>query len=66
MADGNIASPQDIMKRAGKWIGNTILGPVLCFVLLAIVVRPALSASLAIVRSSSMEPAMRAGALQAG
>jgi signal peptidase len=51
------------MKRAGKWIGNIILGLVLCFVLLAVLIPSLLSGSLAIVRSSSMEPAMRAGAL---
>lgn len=51
------------MKRAGKWAGNIILGLVLCFVLFAILVPSVLSGSLAIVRSSSMEPTMRAGAL---
>lgn len=51
------------MKRAGKWIVNIILGLVLCFVLLAVLIPTVFSGSLAIVRSSSMEPAMRAGAL---
>ena len=51
------------MKRAGKWAGNIILGLVLCFVLFAFLIPTAFSGSLAIVRSSSMEPAMRAGAL---
>ena len=51
------------MKRAGKWAGNIILGLVLCFVLFTFLVPTVLSGNLAIVRSSSMEPAMRAGAL---
>jgi len=51
------------MKRAGKWVGNIILGLLLCAVLFAFLIPTALSGSLAIVRSSSMEPAMRAGAL---
>jgi signal peptidase len=51
------------MKRAGRWAGNIILGLVVCFVLFAVLVPSAFSGSLAIVRSSSMEPAMRAGAL---
>jgi signal peptidase len=51
------------MKRAGKWIGNIILGLVLCFVLLAVLIPSVFSGTMAIVRSSSMEPAMRAGAL---
>jgi len=51
------------MKRAGKWTGNIILGLMLCFVLFTFLVPTALSGSLAIVRSSSMEPVMRAGAL---
>jgi signal peptidase len=51
------------VKRAGKWVGNIVLGLVLCSVLLAFLIPTALSGSLAIVRSSSMEPAMRAGAL---
>ena len=51
------------MKRAAKWAGNIILGLILCFVLFAFLVPSAFSGSLAIVRSSSMEPAMRAGAL---
>lgn len=51
------------MKRAGKWAGNIILGLVLCFVLFAFLIPSAFSGTLAIVRSSSMEPAMRAGAL---
>ncbi len=51
------------MKRAGKWAGNIILGLVLCFVLFAVLIPTVLSGSLAIVRSSSMEPAMRTGAL---
>jgi len=51
------------MKRAGKWAGNIILGLVLCFVLFAFLVPTAFSGSLAIVLSSSMEPAMPAGAL---
>ena len=51
------------MKRAGKWAGNIILGLVLCAVLFAFLIPTAFSGSLAIVRSSSMEPAMRAGAL---
>ena len=51
------------MKRAGKWAGNIILGLVVCFVLFAVLVPSVFSGSLAIVRSSSMEPAMRAGAL---
>ena len=42
---------------------NIILGLVLCAVLLAFLIPTAFSGSLAIVRSSSMEPAMRAGAL---
>jgi signal peptidase len=51
------------MKRAGKWAGNIILGLVLCFALFAVLIPSVFSGSLAIVRSSSMEPAMRAGAL---
>lgn len=51
------------MKRAGKWVGNIVLGLLLCFVLFAFLVPTAFSGTLAIVRSSSMEPAMRAGAL---
>jgi len=51
------------MKRAGNWAGNIILGLVLCFVLFTFLVPTAFSGNLAIVRSSSMEPAMRAGAL---
>jgi signal peptidase len=51
------------MKRAGKWAGNIILGLVVCFALFAILIPSVFSGSLAIVRSSSMEPAMRAGAL---
>jgi len=51
------------MKRAGKLAINIILGLVLCFVLFAVLVPSVFSGSLAIVRSSSMEPAMRAGAL---
>ena len=51
------------MKRAGKWAGNIILGLMLCFVLFTFLVPTAFSGTLAIVRSSSMEPAMRAGAL---
>lgn len=51
------------MKRAGKWAGNIILGLILCFVFFALLIPSAFSGSLAIVRSSSMEPAMRAGAL---
>jgi signal peptidase len=51
------------MKRAGKWAVNIILGLVLCLVLFAVLIPSVLSGSLAIVRSSSMEPAMRAGAL---
>jgi len=51
------------MRRAGKWVGNIILGLLLCAVLFAFLIPTAFSGSLAIVRSSSMEPAMRAGAL---
>ena len=51
------------MKRAGKWAGNIILGLMICFVLFTVLLPSAFSGSLAIVRSSSMEPAMRAGAL---
>jgi signal peptidase len=51
------------VKRAAKWAGNIILGLMLCFVLFALLLPSAFSGSLAIVRSSSMEPAMRAGAL---
>ena len=51
------------MKRAGKWAGNIILGLVVCFALFAVLIPSVFSGSLAIVRSSSMEPAMRAGAL---
>ena len=51
------------MKRAGEWAGNIILGLILCFVLFAVLIPSVFSGSLAIVRSSSMEPAMRAGAL---
>jgi len=55
------------MKGAGKWAVNIVLGVVLRFVLFAALVPSVFSESLAIVRSSSsMEPAMRAGALQAG
>jgi len=54
---------QDIMKRACKWALNIILGLVLCAVLLAVLIPTVFSGALAIVRSSSMEPAMRAGAL---
>lgn len=51
------------MRRAGKWVGNIILGLLLCAVLFAFLIPTAFSGSLAIVRSSSMEPAMKAGAL---
>ena len=51
------------MKRAGKWAGNIILGLVICFMLFAVLIPSVFSGSLAIVRSSSMEPAMHAGAL---
>jgi signal peptidase len=51
------------MKRAGKWIGNIILGLVVCLALFAVLIPSVFSGSFAIVRSSSMEPAMRAGAL---
>ena len=51
------------MKRAGKLTVNIILGLVLCAVLFAFLIPTAFSGSLAIVRSSSMEPAMRAGSL---
>ena len=51
------------MKRAGKWAVNIVLGLVLCTVLFAVLIPTVFSGSLAIVRSSSMEPAMRAGAL---
>jgi len=51
------------MKRAGKWAGNIILGLVVCFALFAVLIPSVFSGGLAIVRSSSMEPAMRAGAL---
>ena len=51
------------MKRAGKWAGNIILGLMLCVVLFAVLLPSVFSGSLAIVRSSSMEPAMPAGAL---
>jgi signal peptidase len=51
------------VKRAAKWAGNIILGVLLCFMLFALLLPSAFSGSLAIVRSSSMEPAMRAGAL---
>ena len=51
------------MKRVVKWVGNIILGLVLCAVLFAFLIPTAFSGSLAIVRSSSMEPAMPAGAL---
>jgi signal peptidase len=51
------------MKRAGKWAVNIILGLLLCFVLFAVLLPSAFSGRLAIVRSSSMEPALRAGAL---
>jgi len=51
------------MKRAGKWAGNIILGLVVCSALFAVLIPSVFSGSLAIVRSSSMEPAMRAGAL---
>jgi len=51
------------VKRAGRWAGNIILGLLLCLVLFAVLLSPVFSGTLAIVRSSSMEPAMRAGAL---
>jgi len=51
------------MKRAGKWAVNIILGLVVCSALFAVLVPSVFSGSFAIVRSSSMEPAMRAGAL---
>jgi signal peptidase len=51
------------MKRVGKLAGNIILGLVVCFALFAVLIPSVFSGSLAIVRSSSMEPAMRAGAL---
>jgi signal peptidase I len=54
------------MKRAGKWLVNIILGAVLCFILLSILIPSVFSGSVAIIRSSSMEPAMRAGDLRAG
>jgi signal peptidase I len=54
------------MKRAGKRLVNIILGAVFCFVILSILMLSVFSGSVAIIRSSSMEPAMRAGDLRAG
>jgi signal peptidase len=51
------------VKPAGKWAGNIILGMVLGLVLLGVLLPSVFSGSLAIVRSSSMEPAMPIGAL---
>ncbi len=51
------------MKRAGKWAGNIILGMVFGLVLFGALLPSVFSGSLAIVRSSSMEPVMPVGAL---
>lgn len=51
------------MKRFGKWLSYTILGLAVLFFVFALLMPTVFSGSLAIVRSSSMQPAMPAGAL---
>ena len=51
------------MKRFGKWFSYLILGLGVLFFAFALLMPIVFSGSLAIVRSSSMEPAMPAGAL---
>ena len=51
------------MKRLGKWLSYVILGLAIIFFALVLLMPTVFSGNLAIVRSSSMEPAIRAGAL---
>ena len=51
------------MKKLGKWLGYTILGLVIAFFTTVLLMPTVFLGNLAIVRSSSMEPAMPAGAL---
>jgi len=51
------------VRKAAKWVVNMTLGLVVLFVIFAIILPSAFSTRLAIVRSSSMEPALPAGAL---
>ncbi len=51
------------MKRFGKWLSYFILALAIVFFTSALLVETVFSGELAIVRSSSMEPAMPAGAL---
>ena len=51
------------MKRLGKWLSYTILGLAVAFFALVLFMPTVFSGTLAIVRSSSMKPAMPAGAL---
>jgi len=51
------------MKRLGKWLSYIILGLAVVFFTLVLLMPTVFSGTLAIVRSSSMEPAMPAGSL---
>ena len=51
------------MQRLSKWLGYIIIGLAVLFVVFALLLPVVFSGSVAIVRSSSMEPAMPAGAL---
>lgn len=51
------------MKSWGKWVSYIILGLVIVFFALALIVPKIYTGHLAIVRSSSMEPAIQAGSL---
>ncbi len=51
------------MKRLGKWLTYIILGLAIIFFALVLLIPTVFSGNMAIVRSSSMEPAMSAGSL---
>lgn len=51
------------MKRLGKWLSYAILGLAVLFFAIVLLMPTVFSGTLAIVRSSSMEPAMPAGAI---
>lgn len=51
------------MKRFSEWLSYTMLGLAIVFFILALLLPTVFSGGLAIVRSSSMEPVMSAGAL---
>lgn len=51
------------MRRFGKVVSYALLGMVLCLVVFALFLPSVFSGGLAVVRSSSMEPTMPAGAL---